>query len=148
MKGPSLQYDLRVLRVFRCAACGREVHAPGFTTSYTCECVDPPRFMTPLERPKTVSPDVSAFLSPPDPSELVEEEIVEEPHVPYVPQLPPPRVQFPGRRKLSDDIERFQPPEFGVGVEGGESNSSDSAEDNDSSTGSGGQYVVRFRSIP
>ena len=75
--------------------------------------------MTPLERPKTVSPDMTAFLSPPDPSELIEEEIVEEPYVPYVPQLPPPRVQFPGRRKLSDEIERFQPPEFGVGVERG-----------------------------
>lgn len=74
--------------------------------------------MRPLERPVTVTPDVTAFLSPPDPVELIDENLPdEEPYVPYIPNLPPRPVRFPGRRKLTDDIERFQPTEFGTGVE-------------------------------
>ena len=118
MKGPSLQYDLRVLRIFRCDGCGRSVQSPAHVTSLTCACSIPPRFMRPLERPKTVTPDVTAFLSPPDPEDLIKEELPDEdPYVPYIPQLPPRPVRFPGRRKLTDDIEKFQPAEFGVGVE-------------------------------
>ncbi len=74
--------------------------------------------MRPLERPVTVTPDVTAFLSPPDPAELIEETLPDdEPYVPYIPNLPPRPVRFPGRRKLTDDIEKFQPAEFGTGVE-------------------------------
>lgn len=104
MKGPSLHYDLRVLRIFRCDGCGRQVQTPGSVTSHTCHCSDPPKFMRPLDRPKTVSPDVSAFLSPQDPADLVEEEIIEEtPHVPYVPPKPPTPARFANRRKLYEE---------------------------------------------
>ena len=79
MKGPSLQYDLRVLRIFHCDGCGREAQVPAGVTSHTCACTDPPKFMRPLERVRVTSPDVTAFLSVPDPSELVEETVeVEE----------------------------------------------------------------------
>ncbi len=109
MKGPSLRYDLRVLRVFHCDACGREAQAPGNATSHTCPCSDPPKFMRPLERPRTVSPDVSAFISPAEPEDTIEEvEISDEDYVPYVPILPPRPERFPNRRKLSDDIEKYQ----------------------------------------
>ena len=109
MKGPSLRYDLRVLRVFHCDACGREAQAPGNATSHTCPCSDPPKFMRPLERPRTVSPDVSRFISPAEPEDSIEEvEISDEDYVPHVPQLPPRPERFPNRRKLSDDIEKYQ----------------------------------------
>ena len=118
MKGPSLQYDLRVLRVFCCDGCGRQVQSPGHLTTHTCACSHPPRFMRPLERPVTVTPDVTVFLSPPDPTDLIEEQQAdEEPYVPWIPNLPPRPVRFPGRRKLTDDIEKFQSTEFGSGVE-------------------------------
>ena len=118
MKGPSLQYDLRVLRIFCCDGCGRQVQSPGHLTTHTCACSHPPRFMRPLERPVTVSPDITAFLSPPDPAEPIEENLPdEEPYVPYIPNLPPRPVRFPGHRKLTDDIENFQPTEFDTGVE-------------------------------
>jgi len=74
--------------------------------------------MTPVDRKPPVSPDVTAFLSPADPGEP-EEDLVpeaEEPYVPYVPQLPVRQPQFPGRRKLSEDIEKYQPAEFGSGI--------------------------------
>ena len=103
MKGPGLHYDLRVLRVFVCDGCGRQVQTPGNVTSHTCVCSDPPRFMRPLDRPRTVSPDVSAFISPPDPEDLVEEIIDETPHVPYVPPKPPPPARFANRRKLYEE---------------------------------------------
>ncbi len=118
MKGPSLQYNIQVMRVFCCDGCGRQVQAPGKTTSHTCACSTPPRFMRPLERPRVQCPDITAFLSPPDPADEAPEEVPdEEPYIPYIPQLPPKPVRFPGRRKLSDDIEKFQPAEFGAGVD-------------------------------
>ena len=130
MKGPSLPYELRVLRVFRCGACGRIVHLPAHATSHLCHCMDPPKFMQPQERPVTKSPDVSAFLSPADPSELVEEvETEEEPYVPYIPKLPPRPPQFPSRRKLSDEIDKFVPPEFGDGLESTAEQNKDDAEE-------------------
>lgn len=130
MKGPSLPYELRVLRVFRCGACGRIVHLPAHATSHLCHCMDPPKFMQPQERPVTKSPDVSAFLSPADPSELVEEvETEEEPYVPYIPKLPPRPPQFPSRRKLSDEIDKFVPPEFGDGLESTAGQNKDDAEE-------------------
>lgn len=136
MKGPSLQYDLRVLRIFHCDGCGREAQVPAGVTSHTCACTDPPKFMRPLERVRVTSPDVTAFLSVPDPSELVEETVeVEEPYVPYIPPMPPKRVQFPNRRRLSDDIDKFQPAEFGDGVD----SQGNMASDNE---GSGGDASV------
>lgn len=121
MKGPSLRYDLRVLRVFHCDACGREAQAPGNATSHTCPCSDPPKFMRPLERPRTVSPDVSAFISPAEPEDAIEEvEVSDEDYVPYVPILPPRPERFPNRRKLSDDIEKYQGTESSAGPESSE----------------------------
>lgn len=110
MKGPTLVYDLRVLRVFRCSACGREVPMPGSTTSQLCTCSDPPRFMTAVDRPKTPIPDTTAFQSPADPADVEEpeEEISEENYVPFIPQLPVRPPQFPQRRKLSEDIQKFE----------------------------------------
>lgn len=110
MKGPTLVYDLRVLRVFRCSACGREVPMPGSTTSQLCTCSDPPRFMTAVDRPKTPIPDTTAFQSPADPAEAEEpeEEISEENYVPFIPQIPVRPPQFPQRRKLSEDIQKFE----------------------------------------
>jgi len=117
MKGPSLRYDVRVLRVFCCDACGRQVQTRGNVTSQTCQCSDPPKFMRPLERPRTVSPDVSRFLSPADPSELIEvEEIDEAPHVPHVPIKPPPPARFANRRKLYDETAKEAEPDFGDGI--------------------------------
>ena len=118
MKGPGLQFDLRALRVFQCNNCGRRISLPGSATSHLCGCSDPPRFMTPLDRKPAVSPDVTAFLSPAEPGDL-EEDLTpeaEEPYVPYVPQVPVRQPQFPGRRKLSEDLEKYQPAEFGVGI--------------------------------
>ncbi len=118
MKGPSHPLELRVLRVFTCGACGRKVYVPGAVTSHLCSCGDPPRFMVPEDRPATRSPDVTRFISPADPSDLIEEpEIDLGPHVPFVPRLPPRPAQFASRRKLSDDIDKFVPAEFGDGVE-------------------------------
>lgn len=117
MKGPSLHYDMRVLREFRCDACGRTVQAPAWATSRTCTCSDPPKFMRPLERPKTVSPDVSRFITPLDPEDAIEEEDVDEvPYVPHVPIKPPPPARFANRRKLYDDTAVVSEPDFGEGV--------------------------------
>jgi hypothetical protein len=118
MKGPGLQFELRALRVFQCNNCGRRISLPGSATSHQCGCADPPRFMTPIDRKPAVSPDVTAFLSPAEPGDLEEDLTpeVEEPYVPHVPQIPVRPPQFPGRRKLSEDIEKYQPAEFGVGI--------------------------------
>ncbi len=117
MKGPSLHYDLRVLRVFCCDACGRLVQVPGNVTSHTCQCSDPPKFMRPLERPRTVSPDVSNFISPPDAADLLEvDEVDEVPYVPHVPIKPPPPARFANRRKLYDDTAAEIEPVFGDGI--------------------------------
>lgn len=117
MKGPSLHYDLRVLRVFCCDACGRLVQVPGNVTSHTCQCSDPPKFMRPLERPRTVSPDVSRFISPPDEADLPEvDEVDEIPYVPHVPVKPPPPARFANRRKLYDDTAAETQPAFGEGI--------------------------------
>ncbi|MBC7968379.1 MAG: hypothetical protein H7Z17_20940 [Fuerstia sp.] len=117
MKGPSLRYDTRVLRVFCCDACGRQVQTPGNVTSQTCSCSDPPKFMRPLERPRTVSPDVSRFISAPDPEELIEVPDVDEiPYVLHVPIKPPPPARFANRRKLYDDTAADEVPDFGEDV--------------------------------
>lgn len=117
MKGPSLHYDLRVLRVFVCDACGRQVQTPGHVTSQVCQCSDPPKFMRPLERPATVSPDVSRFISAPEPDELLEaEEIDETPYVPHVPLKPPPPPRFANRRKLYEDTDHEGQSDFGDGI--------------------------------
>ena len=116
MKGPSLHYDTRVLRQFCCDACGRIVQAPAWATSRTCMCTNPPRFMRPLERPKTVSPDISRFITPVDPADEIEEEIDEVPYVAHVPIKPPPPPRFANRRKLYDDTATASEPDFGEGV--------------------------------
>ncbi|MEJ7590565.1 MAG: hypothetical protein WKF77_03395 [Planctomycetaceae bacterium] len=117
MKGPSLRYDVRVLRVFCCDACGRQVQTPGNVTTQTCLCSDPPKFMRPLDRPRTVSPDVSRFISPADPEELIEVEVIDEtPYVLHVPVKPPPPARFANRRKLYDETAAQMEPEFGEGI--------------------------------
>ena len=84
--------------------------------------------MRPLERPKTVSPDVSRFITPVDPADAIEEEDVDEvPYVPHVPIKPPPPARFANRRKLYDDTTSVNEPDFGEGITadaGDESNSS------------------------
>lgn len=130
MKGPSLHYDMRVLRQFCCDACGRIVQAPAWTTSRTCTCSDPPKFMRPLERPKTVSPDVSRFITPVDPADAIEEEDVDEvPYVPHVPIKPPPPARFANRRKLYDDTAVVSEANFGEGVSADAGDDSASNED-------------------
>ena len=117
MKGPSLRYDMRVLRVFTCDSCGRQVQTPGNVTTQTCLCSDPPKFMRPLDRPRTVSPDVSMFISPADPEDLIEvDEIDETPYVLHVPVKPPPPARFANRRKLYDDTTAQDEPDFGEGI--------------------------------
>ncbi len=117
MKGPSLRYDMRVLRVFSCDGCGRQVQTPGHVTTQTCLCSDPPKFMRPLDRPRTVSPDVSRFISPADPEDLIEvDEIDETPYVLHVPVKPPPPARFANRRKLYDDTAAQDEQDFGVGI--------------------------------
>lgn len=117
MKGPSLRYDMRVLRVFSCDSCGRQVQTPGNVTTQTCLCSDPPKFMRPLDRPRTVSPDVSMFISPADPEDLIEvDEIDETPYVLHVPVKPPPPARFANRRKLYDDTTALDEPDFGEGI--------------------------------
>ena len=117
MKGPSLRYDMRVLRVFSCDACGRQVQTPGNVTTQTCLCSDPPKFMRPLDRPRTVSPDVTRFISPADPEDLIEvDEIDETPYVLHVPVKPPPPARFANRRKLYDDTAARDEPDFGEGI--------------------------------
>ncbi len=129
MKGPSLHYDTRVLREFCCEACGRTVRAPASATSRTCICSDPPKFMRPVDRRKPVSPDVSRFITPVDPADDIEEDIVDEvPYVPHVPVKPPPPARFANRRKLYDETAVVSEDNFGDGVSsdaGEESSSSD-----------------------
>lgn len=131
MKGPGLQFDLRALRVFRCRSCGRQISVPGSVTSHLCGCSDPAQFMTAIDRAAVVSPDVTAFISPADPAEVEVDEAAqlaaEEAYVPYVPQIPVRPPQHPGRRKLSEDIERYQPAEFGAGLSEGASGAESSA---------------------
>ena len=130
MKGPSLRYNTRVLRVFCCDACGRQVQTPGNVTSQTCPCSDPPKFMRPLERPRTVSPDVSRFISAPDPEELIEVPDVDEtPYVLHVPIKPPPPARFANRRKLYDDTAVEEGSDFGEGVVHDVTNESTSGDD-------------------
>lgn len=70
-----------------------------------------------MERPKTVSPDVSRFITAADPAEAIEEEDVDEvPYVPHVPIKPPPPARFANRRKLYDDTVEASEPDFGEGV--------------------------------
>lgn len=131
MKGPGQQFDLRALRVFRCRSCGRQISVPGSVTSHLCGCSDPPQFMTAVDRAAVVSPDVTAFISPADPAEVELDEAAqleaEAAYVPYVPQIPVRPPQHPGRRKLSEDIERYQPAEFGAGLSEGVSGAESSA---------------------
>jgi hypothetical protein len=123
VKGPSLRYDLRALRVFRCAACGREVRLPAHRTHSLCSCSDPPKFMAPVDRTKAQPPDMTAFITVPTEPDPPEADLPEEPWVPFIPQLPPRPERFPGRRKLSDDIEKYQPPEFGAGLDSAQTTS-------------------------
>lgn len=64
--------------------------------------------MTLVDPPKVVSPDVSQFLSTPDPAELAAAEIPEtdEPLGPWVSRMPVRPPQHPNRRKLSDEFEK------------------------------------------
>lgn len=137
MKGPGQQFDLRALRVFRCRSCGRQISVPGSVTSHLCGCSDPPQFMTAIDRPATVSPDVTAFISPADPADVEVEDAAqleaEEAYVPYVPQIPVRPPQHPGRRKLSEDIERYQPAEFGAGLSEGVSGTESAAAESEAS---------------
>jgi len=108
MKGPAFQYEVRILRLFRCRRCGRTVRVPGSVASHICRCSDPPTFMTLVDPPKVVSPDVSQFLSSPDAAELAASEIPEtdEPLGPWVSRMPVRPPQHPNRRKLSEEIEK------------------------------------------
>ncbi len=79
--------------------------------------------MRPLERPRTVSPDVSLFISPADPEDLIEvDEIDEVPYVPHVPIKPPPPARFANRRKLYDESVTPVEPNFGDGILQGSTN--------------------------
>lgn len=79
--------------------------------------------MRPLDRPRTVSPDVSMFISPADPEDLIEvDEIDEVPYVPHVPIKPPPPARFANRRKLYDDSVPQVEPDFGDGIVQGSTN--------------------------
>ncbi|MFN9039477.1 MAG: hypothetical protein ACK5YO_24475 [Planctomyces sp.] len=108
MKGPAFQYEVRILRLFRCRRCGKTLRVPGSVASHICRCSDPPTFMTLVDPPKVVSPDVSQFLSTPDPAELAAAEIPEtdEPLGPWVSRMPVRPPQHPNRRKLSDEFEK------------------------------------------
>jgi hypothetical protein len=64
-----------------------------------------------------VSPDISRFISAPDPEELNEVPDVDEtPYVLHVPIKPPPPARFANRRKLYDDTAAETVPDFGEGV--------------------------------
>ncbi len=67
MRGPSLQYDLRIHRTWKCSACGRVVCTRGRETSKTCSCVAPPIFMQLIEAPRRLVFDATAFVSPVEP---------------------------------------------------------------------------------
>lgn len=67
MKGPSFQFDQRILRVWICPACGRSVRTPGAVTSRTCNCTDPPTGMKLQVPPGKPTFDVSQFVSPDSP---------------------------------------------------------------------------------
>ncbi|MEY3458570.1 MAG: hypothetical protein RL215_1727, partial [Planctomycetota bacterium] len=111
MKGPALQYDIRALRSFVCNQCGRTSALPGRVTSALCHCSSPPRWMQPLDRPPVSKPDVSAFISPPDPLDhVVDENESDE----VIPGWKPPVVirpqQHPERRRLSEDLPNSELP--------------------------------------
>ena len=62
IKGPSLQHDLKVLRVWKCPACGRSVRAEGSVTSRICECDEQARMEFSDAEPLPPA-DVSQFVS-------------------------------------------------------------------------------------
>ncbi|MCA9047901.1 MAG: hypothetical protein KDA89_04195 [Planctomycetaceae bacterium] len=80
MKGPTLQYELRIYREWCCPGCGRVVRTRGNVTSRSCLCTSPPQFMN-LKEPAAAAPfDASAFatylteeFTTPTPEELVED---------------------------------------------------------------------------
>ncbi|MCA9066141.1 MAG: hypothetical protein KDA96_23900 [Planctomycetaceae bacterium] len=84
MKGPSLQYDLRVFRVFECPSCHRTVQVPGAVTWRECVCSDPPVRMQLCLPSKDFVFDATPFVSEiesefdEEPDDVVEEPIVSE----------------------------------------------------------------------
>lgn len=142
MKGPGFPLELAALREFLCGACGSRLQLPASTTSYLCRCTGKPVFMTPVERPAAVSPDVSAFRLPVPEGEEVEEEVEEDlPLEPRAPRPAPKPREIPGRRRLLDDLAHF-----GDDVEslpGGEDSVAQNSRQSGSAAGSGNEHKGR-----
>lgn len=49
IKGPILQYELRIHRLWRCPSCARTVRTRGHVSSRQCTCADPMPFMSVVE---------------------------------------------------------------------------------------------------
>ncbi|MBL8816062.1 MAG: hypothetical protein JNL58_08525 [Planctomyces sp.] len=67
MKGPTFQFDQRVLRVWVCPNCNRSVRTPGAVTSRTCGCAEPPLQMKLVDQRVPHTFDVASFISPDSP---------------------------------------------------------------------------------
>lgn len=80
IKGPMLQYELRIYRHWKCPTCSRTVRTRGAVASRLCECSQPANFMQLIDTPAVGAFDASAFTtydnevdSTPTERELVEE---------------------------------------------------------------------------
>lgn len=62
IKGPILQYELRIHRLWRCPSCARTVRTRGNVSSRQCTCTDPMPFMSVVEEEPTPF-DASKFVS-------------------------------------------------------------------------------------
>ena len=62
MKGPSLHHELKVLRVWKCPACGRNVRTGGEVTVRTCDCNDQSQMMYSAAEPLSAA-DVSGYAT-------------------------------------------------------------------------------------
>ncbi len=63
IKGPILQYELRIYRLWKCPKCGRTVRTRGAVTSRRCTCAEPEPVMQAIDRPPVGEFDSSPFVT-------------------------------------------------------------------------------------
>ncbi|MEO2034959.1 MAG: hypothetical protein ABGZ35_23000 [Planctomycetaceae bacterium] len=113
MKGPSLQHELVVLRIWKCPACGRSVRTGGEVTARTCDCNDQAQ-MEYSDAIPLAAPDVSAFVTYLAPEYLDDVDDGTELPLPDIDSLVMPAPEPRGRRQrtgrpLRDEIEEKLP---------------------------------------
>ena len=151
IKGPILQYELRIYRLWKCPKCGRTVRTRGAVTSRRCTCAEPEPVMQAIDRPPVGEFDASPFVNymgdedtTPTEAELVEdlpEREVTEIELAAAEKASRPRrgkgylraeptpVDEPERPKQQNDEPES---EFGAGIEDDASTETDRVPENES----------------